>query len=281
MCEECGHATPDPEVHFQHLKDNHPYNPALTRCHDKRQFKFKYEKPETEVTDSLSGESIVMTSYSSDVDKMDDTDLSRNTQSTEPETSVPKNCETIDSSELTEIGQFSTYPQTTNEVSNLKIKEKDRERDIKQMMSTNLETKKRSFPETDIRSSPRKKQKQLDSPRKSGKKASPVKVRPLHFGERTGILSPRFDTENLVSSQQSTPIIKKQPLGSLTQNTIHLNGSDIRQPPKPLMSLGSLTQNTMHLNGSDVRQPSKPVISNQPVIARFPLGSTNQNTQWR
>ncbi|ESP01639.1 hypothetical protein LOTGIDRAFT_71114, partial [Lottia gigantea] len=24
VCEDCGHTTPDPEIHFIHLKENHP-----------------------------------------------------------------------------------------------------------------------------------------------------------------------------------------------------------------------------------------------------------------
>ena len=40
VCEECGHSTSDPEDHFRHLQQNHPFSPALARCHDKRQFKF-------------------------------------------------------------------------------------------------------------------------------------------------------------------------------------------------------------------------------------------------
>ena len=41
VCEECGHSTGDPEEHFRHLQQNHPFCPALARCHDKRQFKFQ------------------------------------------------------------------------------------------------------------------------------------------------------------------------------------------------------------------------------------------------
>ena len=41
VCEECGHSTGDPEDHFRHLQQNHPFCPALARCHDKRQFKFQ------------------------------------------------------------------------------------------------------------------------------------------------------------------------------------------------------------------------------------------------
>ncbi|XP_071088139.1 uncharacterized protein [Haliotis cracherodii] len=40
VCEDCGHTTGDPELHYVHLKDNHPNCPALEKCHDKRQFKF-------------------------------------------------------------------------------------------------------------------------------------------------------------------------------------------------------------------------------------------------
>ncbi|XP_045203338.2 uncharacterized protein LOC123556579 [Mercenaria mercenaria] len=41
VCEDCGHSTSDPEDHFRHLQQNHPFCPALQRCHDKRQFKFR------------------------------------------------------------------------------------------------------------------------------------------------------------------------------------------------------------------------------------------------
>ncbi|XP_057336006.1 transcriptional regulator ovo-like isoform X1 [Microplitis mediator] len=40
VCEECGHTTQEPEVHYIHLKDKHPYSPALLKFYDKRHFKF-------------------------------------------------------------------------------------------------------------------------------------------------------------------------------------------------------------------------------------------------
>ncbi|XP_036145312.1 transcriptional regulator ovo isoform X2 [Monomorium pharaonis] len=40
VCEECGHTTHEPEVHYIHLKDQHPYSPALLKFYDKRHFKF-------------------------------------------------------------------------------------------------------------------------------------------------------------------------------------------------------------------------------------------------
>nr|CAG4643044.1 EOG090X020Y [Ilyocryptus agilis] len=40
VCEECGHTTNEPEVHYVHLKENHPYSPALLKFYDKRHFKF-------------------------------------------------------------------------------------------------------------------------------------------------------------------------------------------------------------------------------------------------
>jgi len=40
VCEECGHTTGEPELHYVHLKDNHPYSPALLKFYDKRHFKF-------------------------------------------------------------------------------------------------------------------------------------------------------------------------------------------------------------------------------------------------
>jgi len=40
VCEECGHTTCEPEVHYLHLKNNHPFSPALLKFYDKRHFKF-------------------------------------------------------------------------------------------------------------------------------------------------------------------------------------------------------------------------------------------------
>ncbi|EFX66214.1 ovo/shavenbaby-like protein, partial [Daphnia pulex] len=40
VCEECGHTTNEPEVHYVHLKELHPYSPALLKFYDKRHFKF-------------------------------------------------------------------------------------------------------------------------------------------------------------------------------------------------------------------------------------------------
>ncbi|XP_076064269.1 uncharacterized protein LOC143038652 isoform X2 [Oratosquilla oratoria] len=40
VCEECGHTTGEPELHYIHLKENHPYSPALLKFYDKRHFKF-------------------------------------------------------------------------------------------------------------------------------------------------------------------------------------------------------------------------------------------------
>uniref|UniRef100_T1IY30 C2H2-type domain-containing protein n=1 Tax=Strigamia maritima TaxID=126957 RepID=T1IY30_STRMM len=40
VCEECGHTTSEPEIHYLHLKQRHPYSPALLKFHDKRHFKF-------------------------------------------------------------------------------------------------------------------------------------------------------------------------------------------------------------------------------------------------
>jgi len=40
VCEDCGHTTAEPEIHYLHLKENHPYSPALLKFYDKRHFKF-------------------------------------------------------------------------------------------------------------------------------------------------------------------------------------------------------------------------------------------------
>ncbi|KAL4230811.1 nucleic acid binding [Mactra antiquata] len=44
VCEDCGHVTSDPEDHFVHIKDSHPFNPTILRCFDKRHFKFDSER---------------------------------------------------------------------------------------------------------------------------------------------------------------------------------------------------------------------------------------------
>lgn len=43
VCEECGHTATQPEEHYAHLRNHHPYSPALARPHDKRLFKFAAE----------------------------------------------------------------------------------------------------------------------------------------------------------------------------------------------------------------------------------------------
>merc|ERR1719210_294864 len=40
VCEDCGHTTKEPEVHYVHLKEQHPYSPAPLKFYDKRHFKF-------------------------------------------------------------------------------------------------------------------------------------------------------------------------------------------------------------------------------------------------
>ncbi|XP_023345049.1 transcriptional regulator ovo [Eurytemora carolleeae] len=40
VCEDCGHTTKEPEVHYVHLKEQHPFSPALMKFYDKRHFKF-------------------------------------------------------------------------------------------------------------------------------------------------------------------------------------------------------------------------------------------------
>ncbi|XP_018024279.1 transcriptional regulator ovo isoform X2 [Hyalella azteca] len=41
VCEECGHTTGEPESHYVHLKELHPYSPCLLKFYDKRHFKFQ------------------------------------------------------------------------------------------------------------------------------------------------------------------------------------------------------------------------------------------------
>jgi len=46
VCEDCGHTTSDPGVHYLHLKNFHPQSPVLLKFYDKRQFKFAEEEEE-------------------------------------------------------------------------------------------------------------------------------------------------------------------------------------------------------------------------------------------
>jgi ovo-like protein len=40
VCEDCGYNTKEPEIHYLHLKEKHPYSPTLLKFYDKRHFKF-------------------------------------------------------------------------------------------------------------------------------------------------------------------------------------------------------------------------------------------------
>ena len=53
VCEECGHTTGRPELHYSHLKQQHPSSPALLRAHDKRYFKFAVPPPTSDESLSL------------------------------------------------------------------------------------------------------------------------------------------------------------------------------------------------------------------------------------
>ena len=54
VCEECGHTTGRPELHYSHLKQQHPSSPALLRAHDKRYFKFAAPPPPPTLDESTS-----------------------------------------------------------------------------------------------------------------------------------------------------------------------------------------------------------------------------------
>ncbi|KAK3611402.1 hypothetical protein CHS0354_034847 [Potamilus streckersoni] len=45
VCEDCGHSTKEPGLHYIHLKNYHPHSPLLTKFYDKRQFKFSDTNP--------------------------------------------------------------------------------------------------------------------------------------------------------------------------------------------------------------------------------------------
>ncbi|KAL8613544.1 hypothetical protein ACOMHN_007587 [Nucella lapillus] len=57
VCEECGHSTPSLDLHFEHLRAQHPGHPALERPHhDRRQFKYCGEDDVSDVGVDVVGE---------------------------------------------------------------------------------------------------------------------------------------------------------------------------------------------------------------------------------
>ncbi|KAL4230808.1 zinc finger protein [Mactra antiquata] len=233
VCEDCGHSTSDPEVHFRHLQQNHPFCPALQRCHDKRQFKFKMENGE-EVSESDAKQA----SYRSVMDV-----------ETSANEVLPVKCHVPDSSDQSEeilnIRQMddSQIEQTNvsrlQAVSDLVTHNNDSTNDsvvknlqsnLKQVVTNDRisgfsgissEQNKRLSNSEPPNVSPKKKFKPSNSPKKNRPNSSPSKIRPATSMCENGGLIPRYNAENIIGKKLDDVSFKKRPLGSLTQNTLN------------------------------------------------------------
>lgn len=255
VCEDCGHSTSDPEFHFRHLQQNHPYCPALQRCHDKRQFKFKSENGEasSESKDeqstynniqrlpnaktTLSSDNTVV-GYRNEFERQADETVSavRHIQH-----SVNKSDDRLHNLEKDDFERKQSIDSRLQPVTEI-MKRNDSiiNRQNVELMDTNFQTayyrdvsndrilqnanqgvsdaNKRLLNSDPPNVSPKKKLK-TSSPKKNRPNSSPIKVRPS-VCENGGII-PRFDAENVISKKSDENGVKKRPLGSLTQNTLN------------------------------------------------------------
>lgn len=323
MCEDCGHSTADPEDHFRHLQENHPFCPALQRCHDKRQFKFKLEQQDGLADDNLSYNYVLQDERNDDdfdeseikneiiegdnraeLDEKSETDLavahlqnvtqmnsatcdepaispemkyfnghyidpSRNagnlaetTQSCHPKTiDIPLDCNThmvINDREKCSVNIYSDIQRQTH--SHLRDMQRVRNQPIEQTVAETIpnskpEIGKRLATSEPTNVSPKKKLKSINSPKKN-KTSSPVKHRSPPFGvcENGGNL-PRHNLENVVGKSHNEAVVKKRPLGSLTQNTINQHRNTLNMQLAPM--------NTANIH-----------------VTKKPLGNIMENAQW-
>lgn len=257
VCEDCGHTTSDPELHFKHLQQNHPFCPALARCHDKRQFKFKSEKSETasytvkseyETVDSKDIHSYISMEesgeiISSDVDTEDDQ------AETRAAVAAIMSCDTSDPA-----------PKPVKAITD----KPDQKYSFETQYNLNLAyptdrlTNKRPGNDPSA-TSPQKKLRTVYSPRKLKQQTTPTKVRPqpVLTSENGSAVIPKFDSENLSNKKFSDQPVKKRPLGSLTQNTIY------------------------QLNAKNSQSKQQGAIGTEkPYGSKLPLNSIIENNQW-
>jgi len=297
VCEDCGHTTSDPEGHFTHLQQNHPFCPALTRCHDKRQFKFKGDN-----SDEYDDKSTIDTSeMTSDETSGSMEDATTSTHAHAEATSQIVLHRTVFDNDRTDRLQVPTPTNRTDRlqvptptitsssyVSESPVTLKHEHTDtLRQSNETMVETPPASDTQTHVvqssrpissyshtqsviyhtdrlptkrhsdvisATSPLKKQRTLNSPKKS-KPTSPMKVRPQssNVSENGTIPIPKFDLEHLSAKTFSDHPVKKRPLGSLTQNTIH----------------------QLNVKNNEISQNKQTSLQ-----LKMPLGSIIENNQW-
>ncbi|CAF1032040.1 unnamed protein product [Didymodactylos carnosus] len=63
VCEDCGETSENPNKHYDHIREYHPYSPLIHRFYDKRQFKF--ENNSSTCSSTSSGKPAILTSFSS------------------------------------------------------------------------------------------------------------------------------------------------------------------------------------------------------------------------
>lgn len=285
VCEDCGHSTSDPEEHFRHLQQNHPFCPALQRCHDKRQFKFKMEQQQNNDgigADNEMNEIAISVQKQAEVDGKTETDMAvAHLQSIEG--NVDTNNEYLEREELDrkpgierlKESQFETksgtvharlssqtysnsyvHPGMLSTESDIDIQTRvcnNRKQPEEGVIKTLSESTKRFAATEPTNVSPKKKLKSVYSPKKNKFGTSPTKTSPqrLVVSENRGDVS-KYDIENVVSKKMTENVAKKRPLGSLTQNTINQQKNNFNS----------------HLN------------DNAFPVAKKPLGSIMENLRW-
>lgn len=238
VCEDCGHSTSDPEVHFKHLQQNHPFCPALARCHDKRQFKFNAVKSETSAVKHISS-SVTVNDVSAAEDGVTETSIkiepqerlvSSTRDSSEADVAAMKKDSRPAATETSDRDRDrnSTPGERTDAISNptdtgKRLSAPEIQLGPKLYPPTDRLTNKRHNNETTICTSPQKKPKTLNSPKKQKQQSSPTKVRMQPFGvsENGSVPVSKLNLENVSSKKFADQPVKKRPLGSLTQNTIY------------------------------------------------------------
>lgn len=261
VCEDCGFTTSDPEVHFKHLQQNHPFCPALARCHDKRQFKFKSETETTEAKEpknvpfdeaAFAAAMISGGNDAQDIAETVKTELPEHpVMAADVRTDNANNTETPTSEANDDMAQHSNVAAFTH--SSKPGSGSPTTHPL--IYHTDRLTNKRHINESPT-ASPQKKPRNVNSPKKLKSQSSPMKVRPLSLSlsENGSVPIPKLDLENMTSKKFSEQPVKKRPLGSLTQNTIH--------------QLNAKNNQTIQNNGTMVYEPKKP------------LGNIIENNQW-
>ncbi|WAQ99076.1 OVO-like protein, partial [Mya arenaria] len=235
VCEDCGHSTHDPEEHFKHLQQNHPYNPAINRCHDKRQFKFKNENASSTVEPSSAVIALDEKSSENTERSRSDNEVAMETFKRITETPQRRSEDTMavegllktEESEAFKVEEKPIHPKhdsdNQNEIqSNIMYTSSGKPKMVD--MSAVLEkcdtVNQTGVRYNDIRMAP--KRPVVNSPKSSPvkrspkqlKPSSPMKIRPLALGlcENSKPAVPRIDAENITGKYFNDTQIKKRPL---------------------------------------------------------------------